>query len=169
MPLFIFRSIVFITSVCLASCLSFRIPTPNYRYSGVFQSCQKDSTILTIDTLIRLKPEIKCRSCNENKYLKCDNLPDYIDFLHVYPGNIVFNFKTKEYIFIHSNKSANLDIKYGQENFAVAYNFDSGTIKRNKKYNTWTLKSTVFNWSRTFSFSYSKQNSMLTLKSVKDP
>ncbi|MES2516426.1 MAG: hypothetical protein V4580_19900 [Bacteroidota bacterium] len=158
---------IYLISIFLTSCLISKYPTPTSFYGGVFQSCQTDSTVLTVETLIKLKTEQKCRSCVENKYLQCNNLPEYIDYLHVYPSNIIFDFKKKTYTMIYGNRPSDPTIKYGDEKFRVAYSFDISKLIHNTKTNTWTLKSEQYNWTRTFEISYSKLDDIVTLKAKK--
>lgn len=171
------KLILFGLPLIFVSCLS-RYPISTKEFWGVPMTCKTDSSTLFNDTPIKIKKGVTVRPlyCPSCKYHACDNKPDFFDLVFFWPVNITLDFKKKEYTFLYSpsrsvpgdQKTQSGETKYslsysiGNEQF-VYYQMDYGTLSYNKKRQIITLNSKIYNWIRTFAFSYSRQDSVLTL------
>ncbi len=148
------------------SCVTYKPSTFEGRFSGTIITCKTDSTSLANDTIVLIKRDSNCkgRSCRYYYNPNCDNKPDYIDYAMFWPSNIILDLKEKSYTTTNTPRPTNPNIKYGEPDFTVSYNFDIGKLKYNKKTSTLILQSIKNNWIRTYSVEYSAQDSILTLK-----
>jgi hypothetical protein len=137
---------------------------------GVPMTCVTDSTPIVVDTIVRIKAGIVTK---ENphpieykyKFTECTNTPDSLDLYPFYPSALNLDFIKKTYSFTFSLKQ--LYETYCNKGFCVKVNFDMGKLDYSAKKSTITLTSEINKWTRTFKYSYNKQDKILTLRSEK--
>jgi hypothetical protein len=152
------------------SCVNYKLPTFEGRFSGTIITCKTDSTSFSNDTIILIKSDSNCkgRSCRFYYNPNCDNRPEYIDYGMFWPANLILNIKEKRYTTLNAPRPTDPNLKYGDPNFTVTYNFDTGKLKYNKKTSVLTLQSIKYNWTRKYNIEYSSKDSILTLKYKSD-
>lgn len=153
----------FIVILAFTSCLGSKYPTGMSKWEGTVWNCRADSNTIKHDTEIKLKRTVQrsrdeCVNC---KYSGCSTVPEYFSYAMHWPGLFHFKFKDKEYYFLHNSK------QYKPNTKEIAYDFDSGSLHFNKKNRTLTLKSKKYSVVRVYSYEYSRQDSVLTLKLIK--
>lgn len=154
---------LFIVILVLTSCLSSKYPTGMSKWEGAVWNCRADSNTIKLDSEIRIKridwpSKGTCINC---KYTGCSTVPEYFSYAIHWPGHFVFKFGEKKYYFLHNSKQHNPNTK------EIAYDFDSGSLNFNKKMKTLTLNSAKYSVVRVYSYEYSRQDSVLTLKLIK--
>jgi hypothetical protein len=153
----------------LLCCFSSTAQKMKKEFWGVPMTCVTDSSSITFDTIINLKRATPTGQgpYPKNpvyKYRDCSSAPDYIEFVQFWPTQIILNFKKKTYFFLHSPRPNDPKIKYGENGFTVAYDFDHGTLTYDKRKQLLTLTSTKNTWTKTYKISYSRQKDILTLQ-----
>ena len=152
----------------LTSCISRMSPTHKSSFWGISMTCITDSTFFTSEPVLKLKAGIPFKNGKfRQSYInpKCENIPNYVSILPMWPSKIILDFKKHHYYFLHSPHPVYPENDFKTENFPIAYRLDLGKLIYNRTINEITLSSEIYTWTRTFGISFSPSDSILILTS----
>ena len=144
----------------LVSCQSNKIPTHKKVFSGLILTCDSVNKHLTKDPVIYLR---MVKQINNQKYLECSEKPRCFDSLPFWPGILFLDFRknhTWSYLTCKPLIANGPCVAKGLNPFH--HDDVGGPWQIDKKKKTLTLNDK--DGTRTYSYDYSKETHILTLK-----